>query len=126
MRLAYRCLLLGAFAAMLATPAAAGEPQKPFIFDLSDPDLDEDEGESWTAECGFPVTADISGHIIFHHAKNGAVEFITVYHQAEILTSAPIGRSAAGRAPAAAGVSGAPRPATDSAMRHPPAPRLAV
>ena len=88
MRLAYRCLLLGAFAAMLATPAAAGEPQKPFIFDLNDPDLDEDEGESWTAECGFPVTADISGHIIFHHAKNGAVEFITVYHQAEILTSA--------------------------------------
>ena len=88
MRLAFRCLLLGAFAAMLVTPAAAGEPQKPFILDLNDPDFDEDESGFWTEECGFPVMAELFGHIIFHNAKSGAVEFITVYHQTELLTSA--------------------------------------
>lgn len=88
MRLVFRCLLLGALVAMLASPALAGEPRKPFIFDLNDPAFDADESAGWTKICGFPVTAELSGHIIFHNAKSGAVEFITVYHQTEILTSA--------------------------------------
>ena len=88
MRLVGRCLILAALVAMLASPVAAGEPQKPFIFDLNDPDLDVDDSIWWTAQCEFPVTAELSGHIIFHNAKKGAVKFITVYHTAEILTSA--------------------------------------
>ena len=87
MRLVFRCLLLGVLAAMLASPALAGEPQKPFILDLNDPDFDADDTAFWTEQCGFPVTAELSGHLIFHNAKRGAVMTITVYHTTEILTS---------------------------------------
>ena len=87
MRLVGRCLILAALAAMLAAPAAAGEPQKPFVLDLNDPEFDVDDSIWWTEQCEFPVTAELSGHIIFHNAKRGAVESITVYHTAEILTS---------------------------------------
>ena len=88
MRLVSRSLLLGGMLIMLATPALGGVPQKPFIFDLNDPAFDADDSDFWTDQCGFPVTAELSGHIIFHNAKRGAVQFITVYNQRELLTSA--------------------------------------
>ena len=88
MRLVSRCLLLGALVAMLASPAVAGEPQKPFIFDLNDPEFDGEDSIWWSEQCDFPVTAELSGHIIYHNAKRGAVMSITVYHTTEILRSA--------------------------------------
>jgi hypothetical protein len=74
--------------AVLVVPASAAEPQNPFVIDLDEPALDADESTFWTAACGFPVTAEISGHIIVHREKNGAITSLTVFHITERLTSA--------------------------------------
>ena len=65
----------------------AAEPQKPFILDLDDPAVDADESAFWSDACDFAVTADVSGHIIFHNPKRGAVSGLAVFHIAETLTS---------------------------------------
>lgn len=81
-------LLIAALLALLATPALAAEPRKPLVIDLNDPALDAEDGAFWTAACGFPVTAELSGHIIVHNEKRGSIESLTVFHITETLTSA--------------------------------------
>ena len=87
MRIVRRFLLLGAMLGLLLTPSMVAASQKPFILDLNDPAWDAEESALWSAECGFPVTADVSGHIIFHNPKRGAVSGLAVFHIAETLTS---------------------------------------
>ena len=81
-------LLIPPFSRCLATPALGAEPRKPLVIDLNDPALDAEDSAFWTAACGFPVTAEVSGHIIVHNEKRGAVQGLTVFHIAETLTSA--------------------------------------
>lgn len=89
MRPIKRSLVLSvALSAVVALPASAAEPQNPIVIDLNDPDLDGEESEFWTDVCGFAVTAEVSGHIIVHSEKNGAVHTLTVFHITERLTSA--------------------------------------
>ena len=87
MRIVRRSFILAALFALLATPSMAAEPQKPFILDLNDPTLDAEESAFWSDACGFPVTAELSGHIIFHNPKRGAVSALAVYHIGITLTS---------------------------------------
>jgi hypothetical protein len=83
-----RSLILAAlFTVAAALPASAAEPQKPFVLDLNDPALDAEESAFWTRACGFPVTADLSGHIIFHNEHEGAVSSLIVFHITARLTS---------------------------------------
>jgi hypothetical protein len=81
-------LLSLALATFTALPAAAAEPQNPLIIDFNDPALDAGESVFWTRTCGFPVTADISGHIIVHNENNGALTSLVVFHVTVQLTSA--------------------------------------
>ena len=80
-------LLAAALLALLTTPALAAEPRKPLVIDLNDPAFDAEDSAFWTEACGFPVTADVSGHIIVHNEKRGSVQALTVFHITETLTS---------------------------------------
>ena len=50
--------------ALVTTTVLAAGPTRE-VFDLNDPQIDVDESAFWSAECGFPVQADISGQIAF-------------------------------------------------------------
>jgi hypothetical protein len=73
---------------VVAVPAFAAEPQNPLVISFNDPALDAEESAFWTRVCGFPVTADLSGHIIVHNEKDGAVQTLVVFHITARLTSA--------------------------------------
>lgn len=84
-----RRLISAAIAATLlvAMSSAVALGAKPTIIDLNDPEFDADESVFWTQACDFPVTAQLSGHIIEHNPKGGAVTDLVVYHIDETLTS---------------------------------------
>jgi hypothetical protein len=80
-------LLLAVVLAILAAPAWAASPNKPVVIDLDDPAIDAEESAFWTDVCGFDVMAEVSGHIIVHNPKRGAIHELTVFHIDERLTS---------------------------------------
>src|SRR6185503_10757715 len=57
-----------ALALLTATPVAAAKPES---FDFDDPQLEADDSATLTEECGFAVTADYRGHVIFHVDTSG-------------------------------------------------------
>lgn len=58
-------------ALVLVVPVLAARPT---IVNFADDDVAE--GAFYTTLCGFPVTADLSGHVVFHNEKRGANNFI--------------------------------------------------
>ena len=84
-----RSLTLGLLMTALAVLPVAAASNKPLIIDLNDPAVDVDDSAFFTAECGFPVVADTSGHIIIHMAKGGGpVVSKSNYNIRSTLTSA--------------------------------------
>ena len=87
MRILSRSLVLGVMALLIAAPGVSAESRRPEVLDLNNPAFDAEDSAFWSRECGFAVTAELSGHIIFHNPKGGAVSDIVVYHTMETLTS---------------------------------------
>ena len=67
----------------LATPALAARPE---IISFADDDVAD--GEFWSDLCGFEITSQSSGHVIFHNEKSGANNFISNWQINSWLTSA--------------------------------------
>ena len=57
-----------ALALLTATPVAAAKPES---FDFDDPQLEAADAAAATEECGFAVSVDYSGHVIFHVDRSG-------------------------------------------------------
>lgn len=76
--------LMGMLLASAAAPVFAAAPTK-ISFDT--PEEDAWWAETFTAACGFPVSADASGHVIFHNEKRGAATQIANWQINVWLTS---------------------------------------
>lgn len=65
---------------VLATSAALAAGPTQEVVDLNDPALDADESAFATDFCGFPVDADVSGHIGFLLFPGGGAQSVQELH----------------------------------------------
>lgn len=65
-------LLSALIVLLVASPVVAARPA---IFSFADDDVAD--GEFFSDLCGFEITSESSGHVIFHNAKRGANDFIS-------------------------------------------------
>ncbi len=74
--------------ALAAAPVAAAKPES---FDFDDPALEAEDSAALTQECGFAVTADYAGHVIFHVDRSGHYVEIDNYQVQGTLTNVATG-----------------------------------
>jgi hypothetical protein len=67
--------IVALFTLAFAGPALAARPTI-----VSFADDDAADSAVFTEACGFPVTSESSGHVIFHNSKNGAATEIANYN----------------------------------------------
>ena len=75
---------LALLASLLLAAPVSGAPPTIVSFD------EEDDADSafLTAACGFPISSDSEGHVVFHNDKSGATNFIANWNIRNTLTSA--------------------------------------
>ena len=83
MRRSIGLLIAGMLVLILATPVAAARPE---IVSFADDDVAD--GELFSDLCGFEITAESSGHVVFHNESRGANNFIANWNIVVRLTSA--------------------------------------